>query len=122
MHEEFVVLAKELIDENGRSTTFSKTDIVADVNKPWQVNSTPLVVISTQKAVYVPISNKQKLGLDFIPESLLIRANEVLLTAYEGIDLTITRVIMDSVEFRVEWCYALKPGETTILYAFGIKR
>ena len=122
MHEEFVVLAKELIKENGRSTTFSKTDNVANVNKPWQGNTTPLVVISTQKAVYVPISDKKKLGLDFIPESLLLRASEVLLVAYEAVDLTETKVITDSVEFRVEWCYALKPGETTILYAFGIKR
>lgn len=122
MHEEFVELAKELISENGRATVFKKSGNTSDEEKPWLGTNLPLVVIATQKSVYVPISDKQKLGLSFIPEELLIRASEVLLTGSFGIDLTEATVILDSVEFKIEWCYALKPGETAILYAFGIKR
>ena len=61
MHEEFVILAKELIDENGRSTTFSKTDIVADVNKPWQGNTTPLVVLALKRRCMFQFQTKRNL-------------------------------------------------------------
>lgn len=122
MHEDFVELAIELINENGRQTLFKTTNSIDNEDKPWQGSSDELVVIATQNAVYVPISSQTQLGLEFIPQSLLQRVNEVLLVAYEGTDLTQARLINDGIEFRVEWCYALKPGETTILYAFGISK
>lgn len=122
MHEEFIEAAIELINENGRETVFKSPNSLDDADKPWQGSSSELVVIATQKSVYVPLSSKSELGLKFIPQSLLQRVNEVLLVANEGTDLSGARLITDGVEFRVEWCYALKPGETTILYAFGISK
>lgn len=122
MHEEFVELAIELINENGRNTVFKVPGNITDSDKPWQGSSAALVAIATQKAVYVPISDRKKLGIEFIPESLLKTCNEVLLVAAESADLTPTSMITDTLEFRVAWCYALKPGDTVILYAFGITR
>ena len=50
-------------------------------------------------------------------------ADEIYLVAgVPGVDLLACHKILDGAERKVEWVQHLKPGDLTIMYAFGVNR
>lgn len=110
----------QVISEFGRTVTFKSVGNPTDPNLPWSASSAAGTIASAA-AVFVPHTGPG-FGLEFIPDDLLKRAKEVCLVAHSTTDLSTTDFITDGVDYRVEWCYTLKPGATVLLYAFGINR
>lgn len=120
-----VALANRLISANGRSVTVQQLSAVAaDPTKPWLGTGTPTVsATSVVSAVFVPLSSAQDLGKSLVDEALLKDAEQVLLVAANGTDLTTFHMILDgSVRWKITGVRELKPGPTVILYAFGVAR
>lgn len=123
-YTEFVQLAQELIAENGREVQIQKLDATAvDTSKPWKGPGAPTVAASrTLPAVFVPASGSG-LGRDIVKEELLDRVDQVALVAPTDIGLADFHVVLDEgVRWNIDWAQELKPGPTTVLYVFGVKR
>lgn len=113
-----------LINKNGRSTVLQKMESEpADPDKPWKGAGTPTVATEVSaKGVFVPPTG-DALGGEFISTELLSRASEVLLVGPNVTDLTEFNAVVDNaVRWRIEWCYTLRPADSILLYAFGVKR
>lgn len=125
-HTEFVVLAQELILEEGRLVTFQKLGAgPADANKPWKGAGAPTVVsqVASVPAVFVPATGSD-LGRMVTDEELLKRVEQVALVApvQEGFDSFHRILDTDSQLWKIEWMQVLKPASQTILYVVGVKR
>lgn len=124
-HIEFVELAQEMIDEEGRTIVLQKlSGAAADPQKPWRGEGAPTVEAQKAvKAVFLPLQSAVDLGLFVANDDLLKKASQVAIVAHTDTDLTGFNVIQDmGMAWGVEWCKALRPGELTILYAFGVKK
>lgn len=120
---DYVALAakvKYLTDKYGREITLSVPGAPDSPSTPWR-NTDAYTTLATVRGVFVP---PQGLGFgsEAINDDMLQRVSEVCLVGYGGTDLSIAKVLTDGIDFRVEWCYPLKPGPIPLLYAFGIKR
>lgn len=123
---EYVDLARELIDENGRSVTFQElASTPADANKPWAGAGVPTVMTTVSAfAVFLPDSGSG-LGLQLEDDELFKSAEQVLLVAPPagGEDLsTFHAVLDDGVRWRITVAKVLKPGPIPVLYAMGVAR
>lgn len=114
-----------LIAQTGRLVKLqqlSKTP--ADATKPWAGPGVPTIAAGEQTvaATFVPASGSG-LGLSFIREDLLARADEVALIGPGAVDLSTFTIMLDNaVSWNVEWVQVLKPADVVLLYAFGVKR
>lgn len=116
-------LAKKLIEANGRTVTFRQLAVSSDPAKPWRTDA-PVVALSvTQKAAFVSLSSRH-LGIELTQVQLETRSNELVLAGSStAMDLLHANEIVDGTEtFAIQWVQTVKPGDTAVFYAFGIKR
>jgi hypothetical protein len=134
---DFLALAHELINENGRSFTVGKMlDVQPDATKPWKGAGTgvaPTLSPSyTILGVFLPDMTLGLIGgsgfgrMDIIAE-LAKQSEQVVLVAHpDGVtlaDFTSCNVVVDNgVRFRIHARKVLMPGETPIFYALGLIR
>jgi hypothetical protein len=121
-YETLVLTVRELIAGTGRTVTFGTLSSAAsDASKPWKPTGAP--VTTDSPATFVPISSATELGLAIVDDELLRRAEQVCIVApHETVDLSLSNTILDnSLTWRVEWVSVLKPGDATLLLAFGIR-
>lgn len=120
-----VPLVRQLISATGRSVTFQRlSSTPSDPSKPWNGPGTPTVAESVvTAATFVPPSG-DSFGKEFLSSELLSRCEQVCLTAPNvSMALSSATVILDAAQrWSVAWVYELKPGDTTLLFAFGVKR
>lgn len=117
-HAKYVALATRLIDKHGR--TVGVYQIGSTASGPFPTPSESLLV--QQKAVFVPASGSD-LGLEWIDEQMLKRVSQVCLMAGSDVDCQLATHIKDAASsFKVAWVQVLYPGDTLILYAFGLTR
>lgn len=125
-HQEFVDLAIELIDENGRGMEIDRLgNTPLDPNTPWD-KSTVVEVDNTvvSVAVFLPAEGS---GFGFlgVDQDLLKETEQVCLMYPDslGTDLaTYHRIRDNAVNWKINWVRKLAPGDQTILYAFGVAR
>lgn len=123
-YAKIVLLVQRLITKNGRECTLRKlTAEAADPDKPWKGAGVPDVESSVVvRGVFVPASG-EALGHEFISKELLARASEVLLVAPNGTALETYNMLYDNLlQWKIDWCYVLKPADLPLLYAYGVKR
>jgi hypothetical protein len=120
-----VTAVQTLIAFTGRSTTFQRLSATpADPLKPWLGAGTPTVAATaTAFATFVPPAGAD-LGKELINEEMLARCEQVCLVApISGFDINTCNAIVEaSARWAVQWVYELKPGDTSLLFAIGVKR
>lgn len=118
-------LAKRLIEANGRTVTFNRLAVSADPAKPWRTDAPVVDSSSTQKAAFVSLSARH-LGIELTQDQLELRADQMLLAGFstvDGFDMLRVNQIVDGTEtFVVQWVQTIKPGDTAVFFAYGIKR
>jgi len=124
-YADLLTVAQTLIEETGRSVVLSKLDdSLLDSNKPWKPsggNSGTDQV--TAFATFVPLSSMQELGMSIKDNELFKRATQVCLVAGNAVDLRDHNMITDNgSDWRIEAAEVLAPGDTTLLYAFGVSQ
>lgn len=123
-YDKLAQTAVRLIAKTGRSVTLQKLDATPeDSNKPWKGPATPTVADSADLiATFVPAGGGG-LGLDFIDDELLKRAEQVALIAPSEKDVSEFHAVLDgSSRWKIEWVQVLKPAEKVLLYIVGVKR
>jgi hypothetical protein len=121
-HTEYVELAHELINEEGRTITLQKlSGAVANVDKPWQGPATPVVEVQTDvKAVFLPASGNDFSSLAATKE-MLAKVSQVALIAPNALDLSKMTLLLDGgIKYKIEWVSTLKPADQVCLYAMGV--
>ena len=119
----FVDLATEMIATYGRNVTIQKfTSAPADPTKPGEGNQTITQSIVV-KACFVPVSGFD-LGQSFAAEDLFKTSEQVCMIGQQTVNLEGFHTILDSdnTKWRIETGQTLAPGDTILLYAFGIRR
>lgn len=130
-YAKIVLLAKRLIDANGRDISLHKLSATAaDPLKPWRG---PGVQTQTDtinaKAVFaigntsIPTESRG-LAFDWVDMDLLKVTRHVCLVAASGLpDLTDYKIINDgsAKNWNILWGQCLQPGTDRLLYVFGIK-
>lgn len=124
-HEKYAALARRLIAKHGRFVTLQKlSSTAADPNKPWKGTNAPTVASqNTVKAVFVPISSAEELGIESLPDELLKTTNQLLLVAgdannYQDID----QVLDGGLVYGTTFVQVLKPAGLILLYYIGVRR
>lgn len=122
-HQKFLNLATKLIKKHGRSMTFVK--IVSgntDPDKPWKGSGATDVTLATTIGAMVPFRGNDfgSLWQDF--DLSKISDEVVLVAGVPGVDLLEAHKLLDGPERKIEWVQHLKPGDLTIMYAFGVNR
>lgn len=124
-HSDFLALARELIQEEGRSVTFAKLGTTAaDVDKPWRGAGSPTLVGQvTTTAVFLPDSGG--FGELIEDEELFKKSEQFLLVAppSTGEDLSDYNIVVDdSVRWKITITKCLKPASLALLFAMGVSR
>lgn len=120
-----VAFAQKLIGKNGRLVTMQRLDATAaDADKPWKGPGVPTVAQSVDtKAVFLPHTGQDDLGKFLVDAELLKRAEQVVIVAAGTDDLEPFNQLSDTgVVWLIDWIRTLRPGDTSILYAIGLKR
>lgn len=126
-YSEFVLLAHELLTEEGKLVTLQELGAnSSDSTKPWKgITDTDVVMEyrSVPCAFIAPIG--KDLGIITKDKELLKRSTKVAICAAvaEGLEDKITRIKdIDGSIWKVVWSQTLCPAEQTIIYIFGIAR
>lgn len=118
-------LAKRLIEANGRTVTFNQLAVSSDPATPWRADAPAIAQTVTQKAAFVSLSARH-LGIELTQDQLNLRANEMVMAGTAdslSVDMLRINQIVDGTEtFAVQWVQTIKPGDTAVFYAYGIKR
>lgn len=115
-------LAKKLIEKNGRSVTFIQLAVSTDPAKPWRTDAPAIAASATQNAAFVSLSTRH-LGIELTQDQLELRANEMVLAGGSALDMLRVNQIVDGTEtYAVQWVQTIKPGDTAVFYAYGIRR
>lgn len=123
-YEKLANTAIRLITKTGRSVVMQKLSAeAANSEQPWKGAGTPTVVETEDViATFVP-AGSGGLGLEFVDEELLKRAEQVALIAPVKDGLNEFHVVLDSaVRWKIEWAQVLKPADKILLYVVGVKR
>lgn len=120
-HQRFIDLALRLIAKHGRDVNFKVVSpVAADADKPWRGTATPPETIGPLKAVFVPFRGFE-FGSVFKDIALFKEVEQICLVAGGQGDLETTHLLTDSSkDYKVEWVQRLRPGDQTVLYAFGV--
>lgn len=120
-HSKFIALALRLIAKHGRDVTFKViSSTPADADKPWRGTATPPTPIGPLKAVFVPFRGFE-FGSEFTDNALFKEVEQICMVAGGQGNLETTHLITDSgKDYKVEWVQRLRPGDQTVLYAFGV--
>lgn len=115
-------LAKKLIEKNGRSVTFRNLATPTDPATPWRTDAPAVAASATQNAAFVSLSSRH-LGIELTQEQLNLRANEMVLAGASSLDMLRVNQIVDGPDtYAVQWVQTIKPGDTAVFYAYGIRR
>lgn len=120
-YPKLLATAKRLIDNTGRLVTFQALSARAvDGERPWLGSDDEIELATIVKATFVPATGGG-FGQMIVDAELLKRSDFVALTSSDA-DLTNTSVIIDTNgdRYKVDWAQVLKPGDITVLYAFGV--
>lgn len=125
-HSEFVLLAKEMITEEGRRIKLQLLGSSAeDPSKPWKGSSYDNVELELDVgAVFVPVVGRD-LGSIVQDKDLLKKAKHIAIVEpiAEGLEEKVARIKdNDGTIWRVVWCQCLKPANQTILYVMGLDK
>jgi len=132
-YADLLATARELLAEFGKQVTFIKYDLVpADSSKPWLGSTAPrgTGATSTVWAVPIPPSSAEELGIDTDDtrqdDGYQRRVDQVLI-AEPGTDVpddldTYNEARIEGEVYGVVRASKLKPGDTTLLYFFWVKR
>lgn len=120
-HQKFIDLALRLIAKHGRNVNFQTiSSTPQDVDKPWKGTVAAPSSVGPIKAVFVPFRGFE-FGSVFTDVSLFKEVDEICLVAGGQGDLETCHEIADSGRNRkIEWIQRLRPGDQTVLYAFGV--
>lgn len=136
-HTEFLELAIELIEEEGREVTFGTlAGSTPDSDRPWKGGAASPALAAqtfTQYAVFLPDGTEGVLGgggfgKSFMVDDLLKNAEQILLTypaqgaGAEDFGKVTTVVDDDGLRWTITGMKELKPANLTVLYAMGVKR
>lgn len=114
-----------LIEGSGRLCTFEALSATpADAAKPWKGPGAPTLASSVvTKATFVPPSGAD-FGKGMISDEMLRRCSQVCLVPPSTVfDMnTCTSITDGAVRWRVVWAQELKPGDVSLLFAFGVER
>lgn len=120
--------AQRLITANGRSVTLVQFDTtLSDSDRPWlgpaDARSAPEATLAVD-AVFVDPGSAAKLGLDFVVDDLLKRAEQVMiLSAGADEDLSPYQEVIDgSTRWKITQTQVLRPADTTVLAFIGVRR
>lgn len=121
---------KRLIYKNGRDITLSKLDAaVADVDKPWRgaaehqlIDTIPTKAVFAIGNTSIPTESRG-LAFDWVDEDLLRTTRHVILVAALDLpNLEDYKMMTDAgKQWAILWGQCLQPGDTRILYVFGLK-
>lgn len=123
-HQEFVDLAIELIDENGRAVSFQLLDkSAANPSQPWRgLGSPDCRKQINSNAAMIPAYG-YRFGTFGIEADLMKRTQLLVVVAATDPDIKFTDKIIDNAdEYGVLWFQLLKPGDQEILYIFGASK
>ena len=124
-----IAVAQRLIQENGRQISLIQFNSTPqDANRPWRGPSadpraTPDSTLSLF-AAFVPPSGARELGLRYVSETLLKRAEQIaIISPGANVDLSIFQEILDTgVYYKMDVLDVLKPGSATVLAFLGVRR
>lgn len=123
-HDEFRILAIELIEAEGRTITLRELSAAAgDPNKPWNGPGVPTAVRTVAvHGVFVPAAGSS-LGRNITTDELLKEVEQIALVepSEEGLE-RMHQIVDGGTIWKVEWAQVLKPADVTLLYLFGVKR
>lgn len=125
-HSEFVLLAKEMIREEGRTIRLQLIGSSADdPTKPWMGKAHDnLEKELVAGAVFVPVVGRD-LGTIVKDQDLLKKAKQIAIVEpiEEDLEEKVSRIKdIDGTMWRVVWCQCLKPATQTILYVMGLDK
>lgn len=125
-HTEFVLLAKEMIREEGRTIRLQLIGSSADdPTKPWKGKAHDnLEKELVAGAVFVPVVGRD-LGTIVKDQDLLKKAKQIAIVEpiEEDLEEKVSRIKdIDGTMWRVVWCQCLKPATQTILYVMGLDK
>lgn len=122
-HQKFIDLALRLIAKHGRDVTYKViSSTPSDPTKPWRGTTTPPTVLGPFKSVFVPFRGYE-FGSEFEDSQLFKEVKEICMCAGAQADLETAHLLTDNgVDYKIEWVQRLRPGDQTILYAFGVDR
>lgn len=125
-HSEFVLLAKEMIREEGRTIRLQLIGSTSvDPAKPWKGQDHDNVEKElVAGAVFVPVVGRD-LGTIVKDQDLLKRAKQIAIVEpiEEDLEEKVSRIKdIDGTMWRVVWCQCLKPSTQTILYVMGLDK
>lgn len=124
-----LALARRLIRKYGRQMTLKRIeDVPADANKPWEGSASPRATYdatTTAYAVTVPPDSLIQLGISSKvkeldkpwDEILIMEPNDTFAETLDTFD-----IINDGKDFKISWIEKFKPGDTTLMYFFGVCR
>ena len=125
-HTEFVLLAKEMIREEGRTIRLQLIGSSAiDPSQPWKGQDHDNVEKElVAGAVFVPVVGRD-LGTIVKDQDLLKKARMIAIVEpiEEDLEEKVSRIKdIDGTIWRVVWCQCLKPATQTILYVMGLDK
>lgn len=120
-HQKYIATALRLIAKHGRNVTFKVlSSTPADTDKPWRGTASAPTPIGPLKAVFVPFRGFE-FGSEYTDTALFKECEQVCLVAGGQGDLETAHLITDNgKDYKVAWVQRLKPGDQTVLYAFGV--
>lgn len=120
-HQKFIATALRLIAKHGRNVTFKVvSSTLADPTKPWKGTLTAPTTIGPLKAVFVPFRGFE-FGSVFNDTALFKEVEQICMVAGNQGSLETAHIVTDSGKnYKIEWIQRLRPGDQTILYAFGV--
>lgn len=115
-----------LIEDSGRTTRFEQLAAVsADTDRPWRGAAVPGAEVTIElPAVFVSPDSLTDFGINVVLSDMLKTTDMVCLVApNEQFDLRKTHSINDEQgRWAVTFVYELRPGDTSLLYAIGVKK
>lgn len=122
-HQKFVALALRLIAKHGRNVNFKRiSSTETDADKPWRGTNLPAASFGPFKAVFVPFRGFE-FGSEYFDSALFKEVEQICLCAGGQADLETMHIVTDtSKDYKIEWVQRLRPGDQTVLYAFGVGR
>lgn len=117
--------AVDLVKKFGRSVTLVKySTAIDDTAKPWRGTSTPRQATEVPTSgLSVQPSSASQLGITTMSMELIKRLDAIFIVAGGTVDLSKFDEIKDgNIVWKIEESETLKPGDTTLLYFFGVKR
>ena len=121
-YTKLITTTQRLISASGRSVTLVEFDsTLADPNKPWNGATDPRTAPDSTldvDAVFVEPQSALRLGLLFLTDDLLKRAEQIMLISPgAAVDLSIFNEVIDSdsSRWKIIDSRILKPGDDVVL-------